>query len=229
MVFSRIQIRPDARNSKRFWTAFRDPYSLHKAVWELFGDHRDRKRDFLYHLKEGEGSPVVYALSDRAPRGDSELWQVDEPKPFSPRLRDGMRLGFLLRANPVTSRKPEPPDPNPKKRKRHDVVMEEKCKLRAADTPKAAWPTTAELVQTAGARWLGARSERAGFRLATVRADGYRQHRFRKGRGRPVQVSTIDFSGVLEVLDPGVFLDQLHNGLGPSKGFGCGLMLIRRV
>ena len=65
MFFSRIAIHEDAANSRRFWSAFQSPYSVHQAIWSLFGDLPDRERDFLYHVKEISGPLVVYALSAR--------------------------------------------------------------------------------------------------------------------------------------------------------------------
>ncbi|MDW7711429.1 MAG: type I-E CRISPR-associated protein Cas6/Cse3/CasE [Deferrisomatales bacterium] len=228
MFFSRITVRPDAGRAGAFWSAFRSSYSLHKAVWGLFGDHPDRERDFLYQVTEGAGPPVVYALSARPLAEGSELWQA-ESKPFAPRLCAGMLLGFQLRANPVVTRRPETPDPNPKKRKRHDVVMEAKYRLKTKGVARGEWPTEAELVQEASGRWLGERAEKGGFRVESVRADSYRQHEFWKKGGSPVRLSTVDFAGVLEVVDPIRFVEQLRDGIGPAKGFGCGLMLIRRV
>ena len=219
MFFSRISIREDAASSGRFWSAFRSPYSLHQAVWNLFGDRPDRERDFLYHLKETSGPPVVYALSAREPVDSDELWSV-QAIDFAPKLQEGMRLGFLLRANPVRTRAG----------KRHDVIMEEKHRLKAQSVPRADWPLEAELVQEAGAAWLRARSERAGFGVHAVRADGYRQHEFSKvGDGRHVSFSTVDFTGLLEVLDPTCFFrEALCRGIGHAKGFGCGMILVRR-
>lgn len=219
MYFSKISLRDDAPGSKMFWSAFRSEYSLHQAVWELFGDRADRKRDFLYHLKEGGGPPTIYALSIRLPADPSGMWDL-ETKTFDPKLHAGMQLGFLLRANPVRTREG----------KRHDVVMEEKYKLKMQKLPKGDWPLEAELIQVAGAKWLEARSEKAGFRIHNVRADGYRQHKlFKSGAGRPVCISTLDFTGVLEVTNPACFREAVSRGFGPAKGFGCGMMLIRKV
>ena len=124
MFFSRISVREDAASSVRFWSAFRNPYSVHQAIWELFGDHPNRERDFLYHVKESSRPPVVYALSERQPTVPDELWSV-EAIDFAPQLHAGMRLGFLLRANPVRTRDG----------KRHDVIMEEKHRLKARSVP----------------------------------------------------------------------------------------------
>jgi CRISPR system Cascade subunit CasE len=109
--------------------------------------------------------------------------------------------------------------------------MEEKQRLKAGGVLRAEWPLEAELVQEAGGAWVRARSEKAGFRVHAVRADGYRQHQFfKRGGGPAVRLSTMDFTGILEVVDSAVFFrEALCRGFGPAKGFGCGLMLIRRA
>jgi len=219
MYFSKITVSEDAADCGRFWSAFRSAYSLHQAIWELFGDRADRERDFLYHVKEAGGPPTIYALSMREPADPNRMWKL-QTKKFDPTLRVGMNLGFLLRANPVRTRQG----------KRHDVVMEEKQRLKTQKICRADWPLEAELVQETGAKWLEARSEKAGIQIHSLRVDEYRQHQFFKGGAqRPVCISTLDFTGVLEVVDAASFRNALCRGFGPAKGFGCGMMLIRRI
>ena len=52
-----------------------------------------------------------------------------------------------------------------------------------------------------------------------------------KGKGaNPVKFSTLEFNGILSVINADVFIEKcLFNGLGPGKAFGCGLMLVRRL
>ena len=86
-------------------------------------------------------------------------------------------------------------------------------------------PPEAVLVQQEGYNWLESRAGRLGFSVERdlVRADGYRQHRFRKWDGsQGVVISTIDFNGVLTVTDPDQFEETLVTGVGPAKSFGCG-------
>ena len=88
---------------------------------------------------------------------------------------------------------------------------------------------------------LEQRAEQAGFRLLTrelhdrehsvrveksVRIDGYTQH---QGAHKNIRFSTVDFVGELEVTDALVFRKTLLNGIGHSKAFGCGLLLVRRL
>ncbi|MCI5220551.1 MAG: type I-E CRISPR-associated protein Cas6/Cse3/CasE, partial [Candidatus Electrothrix sp. LOE2] len=44
-----------------------------------------------------------------------------------------------------------------------------------------------------------------------------------------IQFSLLDLSDRLTVTDPNVFTRALFRGIGPAKGFGCGLLLVRRV
>jgi CRISPR system Cascade subunit CasE len=64
-----------------------------------------------------------------------------------------------------------------------------------------------------------------------VRVDGYSQHRLYKNKGcKPVELSTLEFNGILTVTDPATFVEKcLFTGIGPAKGFGCGLMLAKRI
>ncbi len=51
----------------------------------------------------------------------------------------------------------------------------------------------------------------------------------KRNGGKQVSLSTLEFNGVLTVADPKLFLETLYEGIGPAKGFGCGLMLVRRI
>ncbi len=44
-----------------------------------------------------------------------------------------------------------------------------------------------------------------------------------------VGFSAVDFTGVLTVADVDLFKVALFNGIGRSKAFGCGMLLIRRI
>jgi CRISPR system Cascade subunit CasE len=219
MLLSRIRLSPEAVYSRELGEMLADPYRLHKAVWDLFADHPDRRRDFLYRIDWDAGRPTLLALSARPPQSVPGLWQA-ETKELRPVLRQGERLRFTLRANPIVTRDGA----------RHDVVMEAKKRLEAAGLPKKEWPSVAHLAQVEGAAWLVRRGEGRGFALGPedVIVDRYEVHDFRKPRGARVRFATCDFQGLLTVTDVEIFLQTLRQGLGPAKGFGCGLFLIRR-
>lgn len=86
-------------------------------------------------------------------------------------------------------------------------------------------------------KWLVKKGEDNGFIVAQdekrnrlrFQAEGYQWHALPK-KGRDAGFSSVDFDGVIEVTDPKIFVDKcLFEGIGPEKGFGCGLMLVRRV
>jgi CRISPR system Cascade subunit CasE len=219
MYLSRLTLAPRAFTDREALRAFESPYLLHQALWQVFSDSPDRRRDFLYRLDIDSGRPKVYALSDRQPYPAEGRWKV-ETKAFDPRIVVGDLLDFSLRANPVVTRNG----------KRHDVVMDAKRALAAEGVPRNERPTQAELVQEHGGAWLERRAAKHGFSVVagTLRAEGHQVQRFEKPSGRSVHVATCDFHGVLRVDDPDRFLESMAGGIGPAKGFGCGLLLVKR-
>lgn len=220
MFFSRLQVAGGKERSRAFWEAAGDLYDLHKAVWGLFADGPDRERDFLYRVDSVLGRPVIYTVSERAPVDATGIFSV-EIKPYEPVIRTGQHFSFMIRANPVVTKKD-----NEGKHHRHDVVMDMKKKL--GDDASDCEP--AEIITRAGSEWLSSRAKIHGFLPDSSRTivEGYQQHRFRTGKGRSeTRFSTLDFTGVLVVTDPDLFREVLYQGLGPAKGFGCGMFMVR--
>ncbi|MCK9555189.1 type I-E CRISPR-associated protein Cas6/Cse3/CasE [bacterium] len=206
--------------SSAFEEIFTKGYALHQEVWDLFGDNPDRKRDFLYRLEYLGRMPLVYTVSARAPIDDIGLWHI-ESKDYSPKIEEGMKLGFSVRISPTVKRDG----------KRHDVVMDAKYKKRTqGGNGKISTQSTQELISDSCNGWLEKRAKENGFKISQFRADGYQQIQFNKAKGgKPVRYSTVDIIGTLEVVESRLFGDMLFKGLGPEKGFGCGLMLVRRT
>lgn len=269
LLLSRITLRArDAREA--FWSdlaSLRDP---HRLVWSFFPSDDAARRDFLFREESAGLETHVYVLSRRRPQAPSDLFHV-ATKEFAPRLHPGQRLDFSLRANAVQrvvsvrknfpqlpeheaerlelrlsgrrTRREQAGEGRPVHRhssdEKHDVVMMQKLAQR--HLPEDERAPEAELVQTAGERWLRRQAAGegalagAGFRVLEVQADGYRQHRQERRQGKrlrePMSFSTIEFQGSLEVTDPARMVERLwagdQPGLGSARGFGCGLMLVR--
>lgn len=189
----------------------------HRLLWTLFGDHPDRRRDFLWR-EDGPGRFLV--LSQRPPQDAHSMFHV-ETKGFAPVLQSGDRLAFALRANAVVSSHREDGSQT-----RHDVVM-----ARLKSMPPGERKQHRDRVsQEAGFEWFARQGVAHGFEPDNdVVVESYAQVRApRDGKQPPVTFSTIDLVGHLRVSDPSQFLQAVAVGLGKSKAFGCGLMLIRK-
>lgn len=239
MFFSKLNLRKEALSVSALQQFAENVYRQHKLIWKLFQGESHRTvqanvqgeekivfvSDFLFRQESGYTTPSFYVVSHRQPNDGEGIWNI-RSRGYEPRLGVTDRLRFTLRANPVVTKKEAQPEGNSKKRRRHDVVMEAKRQF-----PKNQRPYELDLVRDAGLRWLLERSDKHGFAFdpGDIRVDNYRQHQFFRRDGDPVQLSTLDFNGILTVKDPGRFLEVLYSGIGPAKAFGCGLLLVRRA
>ncbi len=227
MIFSKAKLSRSAFGRDHNWELGSNGYRAHELVWSLFSDHEDRTRDFLFHWEMDDDLPVLYTVSQRPPKDKNGYFARIQSRDYDPSLEAGDHLSFLLRANPVVKRRNEEG-----RQVVHDVVMD--AKSRQAESNAR---SQAQLVQEECARWLVgnedfSRARRAGFRTdpASLSVERYERHQFKKpSTGRSIVIVTADLRGVLEVTDPDAFRRALFNGLGPSKAFGCGLMLVRRL
>ena len=197
----------------------------HAVVWSLFADTPDRRRDFLWRETERR---LFYLLSARMPVDAHQLFDMDPPKSFSPRLSAGSRLRFSLHANPVVRRSTAEArlGGNGHRVRKDDVVMSAINRLPKGERAAARFDAIGE----SGRAWLRAQGEKAGFLFdpGEVLAEGYMAAEVPRRSGRPIRFHTIDFDGRLTVTDPVAFTSEIARGFGAAKAFGCGLMLIRR-
>jgi CRISPR system Cascade subunit CasE len=200
-----------------------ESYALHQLLWSIFPNDGSKKRDFLFHKDEKSRVPSFFVVSQEKPV-ETEVLNV-QTKDYKPSLAQGDKLAFKLAANPVVSRKTE----GKKHSVKHDIWMDAKkaakdMGLEAADIYSAC--------EKAVKDWLIRQGKRSGFHCSEVDilVDGYQQHRFYKGKEKsPIKFSSIHYAGALTVTDPEAFIGMLGKGIGKSKAFGCGLMLVKRI
>ena len=225
MYMSRVKLLPEAVLDKSF-NNVGSSYNIHRLVWSLFSKGPDDERSFLYRQESDGTVPKFYIVSENEPKDESGFWDIDV-KSYEPVLRPGQELSFSLRANPIVSKR----DENGKQH-RHDVVMDEKFCMKKENSGKDNYSHVSEIVQQKGVEWLQKKAENSGFSIEEeqVRADGYCNHIFYKPKGKHnISFNTIDFTGVLTVTDPELFQKVLFKGIGPAKGFGCGLLMVRSI
>ena len=168
--------------------------------------------------KENLGRFLV--LSARAPLDPHSLFEI-ETKPFEPELAKGDKLRFVLRANPVVSRKTDG-----SRSRRDDIVMH---RLHAVPKGFERAQRRDEIAGEAGRDWLKNQGAKAGFAVETCDAAGYHTLAVPREGKKPIQLGVLDLEGRIEIEDFSAFLPALTRGFGKAKGFGCGLMLIARA
>jgi CRISPR system Cascade subunit CasE len=98
------------------------------------------------------------------------------------------------------------------------------------------WAIKAD-VDRALENWFKRQGERLGFTLLTddndlskLQNSAYQWHSLsiKGGKGDKSGFSSIDFTGELQITDTHKFKEALFSGIGRSKAFGCGLLLVRR-
>lgn len=203
-----------------------DVYAQHQLLWEFFPNMDSR--EFLYRYEQSQNGPCYYVLSGEKPDANSDAVAC-ECKPFNPQLSEGDVLAYSLRANPTKMLKSVGAG---KRGKRVDVLMHAKKLVEAKKLPTK----EVEAFQLEAAReWLTEPERQGRWGLEFIsqpEVTEHLQHRTYKRKGSEdasIQFSSVNYTGLLRVKDPQVFVAQLSKGFGRAKAMGCGLMLIRRA
>lgn len=232
MYFSRIRINPETCMNYKILRLFQgNMYSVHQLIWQLFSNQPATKRDFLfrqeYEYKQLEtprgpkGIPIFYVVSERQPLSFTDEVIIDV-KDYNPKITCGMELDFKVRVNPVIARLISGKNHSSK----HDVLMEAKRLAKQQGiTDKTIIRT---MMNNAVIKWFIEKGDRFGYTIKSpIEVSSYLQHRISK-KNAQIQFSSVDLSGALEVIEPTSFLELLSKGIGHSRSFGCGMMMIKR-
>ncbi len=99
---------------------------------------------------------------------------------------------------------------------------------------KLEWTLKAQ-VDAALENWWKKQGERCGFELlidhsglSKLQNSAYQWHALPE-KGKQAGFSSVDFTGELQITDVEKFEQALFSGIGRSKAFGCGLLMIKRV
>lgn len=201
MFLARAQLNRRRRGGVRLLT---DPQKMHAAVLACFpGDDPGR---VLWRIDSGRHTDTLYVVGPHQPDlthvVEEAGWPQAHPfeaRDYSPlldRLESGMQVGYRITANPT---------------------------YQSADTRKRyAHVTVAQ--QT---RWLVDRLPGIGLDGPEPVITGREIVRFRHGKStRPITLARATFTGNATVIDPGPLRSALVNGVGPAKGYGCGLLTL---
>ena len=212
MYLSRLILNPASRQVQ---SEIARPYEMHRTIMRAFPDGLNEQTErVLFRLEPDERhaglgllvqswGPPDWSYLAGAP---GCLLETDDPNPavkhFTPRLRQGQRLAYRLRANPTVKTKREG-------RPVRQGILQEDQQIE----------------------WLARKGQAGGFRLLSARTsredmiDSGAIPRDGAGKDRARFVA-VQFDGVLEVTDADRLNETLRNGVGSAKGFGFGLLSV---
>ena len=224
MYLSRIRIN-EARRGGR--TLLGSPQAMHAAVLAAFPQSAEECGRVLWRVDRNSRQRWLYVVSRPQPDFAHVVEQAGWPttqdtwatRPYTPlldRLAVGQRWAFRLTANPTrTSRATTVTDGVP-------VV------LPAGEGSPSRGKRYAHVTVAQQLDWLLARAARCGFAVSdpdAVVVHDRRTERFAR-RGATVTIAKATYDGHLVVADPDALRGALVDGVGPAKGYGCGLLTL---
>jgi len=78
-----------------------DSYEQHQAIWSLFPNTPDRKRDHLFRVEGEKNGGIVVLLQSSSEPLSSDIAKVLQSKPLNLNLTNGDFFKFKLVANPT--------------------------------------------------------------------------------------------------------------------------------
>lgn len=205
MYLTRLVLNPQSRRVQR---EIAERYELHRTIMAAFPDMLPTDERVLFRLETDArtGDALLLVQSQYAPDWSyletpdyhRYLIALDEPNPwvktFDPQFVEGQRLFFRLQANPTVKRRG----------KRYGLYRE------------------AEQIA-----WLERKGRSGGFRVVEGRASEeaiLRGRLYRDDEKHRLQFLSVQFDGLLQVIDPDRLRDSVRNGMGSGKGLGFGLL-----
>jgi CRISPR system Cascade subunit CasE len=202
LYLSRLTLNARHNRTKR---EFDCPYELHRTICNAWQDSKSARILFRPD-QDGPGVVTVIVQSLTKPEWSrleapkDYLHEIDGPKQLDlQRLTKGQHLRFRLRCRPS---------------KRIGSKASEDIGKRRGLTAKD------EILG-----WLGRKAEAAGFVVREVAFDRVYWYDS-KGGIHDKPLGAVVFDGVLEVTDPEPLRQAVHNGIGPQKAFGFGLLSV---
>jgi len=206
MHLSRMQINPARRGGRKLLGS---PQAMHAAVLASFPQPDEERGRVLWRVDRDGQSTWLYVVSGPEPDFAHVVEQAGWPttqaawavRPYGPlleRLAVGQQWAFRLTANPT----------------------------RAHQGKRYGHVTAAQQQE-----WFLSRVQGWGFAVGhdgdapDVVVHDRRVDRFQRG-GRTVTIAKATFDGILTVTDAEALRTAMTQGIGPAKGYGCGLLTL---
>jgi CRISPR system Cascade subunit CasE len=207
MIFSQLLPNPHSRQVQK---ELANPYEMHRTIMSAFPQYIQEKDRVLYRLDIQDREPYLDILVQSTVSPDwSELEQKDyllapvQTKQAELQFVPGQLFQYKLHANPT-------------KRSKDEKTKGKRLLLQQTDD------------QTA---WIQRKALNNGFNLESIQISPLSIPHFWKhedGVKREITLGGVCFEGLLTVTDPPVFTSAVTNGIGSAKGFGFGLLSLKR-
>ncbi len=209
------------------WPACRNPYQWHRTIWQLFPNHQEAERSFLFscidHRPGKNISALLFSIEKPERIQSKEVTLSEEPKSLAGlSFKPGQMLGFRLTANPTK------------------VITEQTDEIHMSPTGagmnqrKIRVPLIKREQQE---DWLKRKLDGLAVVENVMPQNEPPLYFNRKNRGG--KIVPVTFEGILRVVNPEKFKEQIYEkynekgeyiaGIGPAKAFGCGLMMVKRI
>ncbi|OHU85064.1 MULTISPECIES: type I-E CRISPR-associated protein Cas6/Cse3/CasE [Pseudoalteromonas] len=215
---SRLYFDPEQEGEDLGFLHPDDLYKQHQWVWRCFAESELTQADFMFRVDMALPVPTVFIRSKRQLKEAIQSWKVTTQIKENQFETQGL-VQFSLRANPTVDITPKG-----EKTRRHDVLMHAKKQAQHANS------NVNEAVDVAAKAWLDKKLQKGGLEplMQCIEFSNYKQHKVAKKEGaKSIQLSTLDYFGVAKVADVEKLRQVLQTGIGRSKAFGCGLLLVK--
>lgn len=186
----------------------KEPYNHHKELWSLFPEDPEKKRDFLFRVERHERSEgaTILLQSEREPFQSNDHCKILAKREFLWSFNNSDIFQFKLVANPTKK------------------IHEEKA-LRAAQS-KDNGKRVPLIKEDDLDHWL----IRKMSPFSKLLDFSHRQsgNLFFRKKSNAGKIALVCFEGVIQVTERDELTKVFHEGIGPAKGFGCGMLSLAR-
>ena len=191
----------------------------HQLIWLLFNYNRDMDRDFIYQKKQTGEHTEFIVVSHRRPINVKGLKVIT--KNYDPKITTGERFKFNIEINPTIR----------SVKTKNKVSVWDYYYLQLFDKG-CSQDQIKEKREEKVKDWAIAKMEKYGMTIEELEIESRYKYHINKSKNMfssKIVYDVISFVGILRVTNIKEFQEALFDGIGRCKGFGCGLLLVRRL
>ena len=208
---------------KTAWETFsEDIYRLHQAVMELYSQQNNPGR-VLYRAEAAADEAVVLVQSQSKPSAENitlglKPMGVTKEIDLANAFPKGAQYKFRLVAAPAM--RPSKPNTDGTRNRKPYYKQEEQMQWLIRKSEKSGFSLISQEPQQ---EWLG--FDETDLSQVTITPIGNKKG---KKEGKTITIYAVQFDGYLRVDDPELFYQAVKNGIGTAKGFGMGLLSLKK-